>query len=171
MNRTRRSCLALLAVPLLLASLPSTAFAGPPWISIETPVNPYDPTTRGAFLMVHAYHHGTPVSIPVTGVAEGIVNGERRTVTLRFTKTSNPGVYALANQWGAEGDWSLVITVAENPDNMAQALVQVLDGRILSVAVPTTRGRDGMTIPRRLTKAEILASLRDRSTRVATYKP
>ena len=40
----------------LLATTP--AFAGPPWISIEIPANPYNSTTRGAFCLVRVYHHG-----------------------------------------------------------------------------------------------------------------
>jgi len=47
-----------------------TAIAGPPWISIEYPVNPYDATTRDAFLVVHAFHHGVPTAFPVSGTAE-----------------------------------------------------------------------------------------------------
>jgi hypothetical protein len=50
-----------------LAALPSVAHAGPPWISIELPANPYDRATKGAFLVVHAFHHGTPVGFPVSG--------------------------------------------------------------------------------------------------------
>ncbi|PYP64227.1 MAG: hypothetical protein DMD37_03225, partial [Gemmatimonadetes bacterium] len=47
---------------LMSAALASPALAkGPPWISIELPVNPYDRTMQGAFLLVHAFHHQTPV--------------------------------------------------------------------------------------------------------------
>jgi hypothetical protein len=37
---------------------------GPPWISIEYPVNPYDSSTKDAFLVVHAFHHGNPMNFP-----------------------------------------------------------------------------------------------------------
>ena len=59
----------------------TTAFvsAGPPWISIEYPVNPYDSASRGSFLLVHGFHHGIPVDYPMTGTAEGLVAGARRT--------------------------------------------------------------------------------------------
>src|SRR4051812_48780748 len=81
-----------LAPPLRAAAL-RIAAAGPAWISIETPVNPYDASTRGAYLVVHAYHHGDPSSNPVSGTAEGLVNGERRSVALEFTPTSRPSAY------------------------------------------------------------------------------
>src|SRR5437868_1676283 len=75
---SRIRCFGLAAA--LSAFLAAPALAGPPWISIELPVNPYDESTRGAFLLVHEFHHGTPVSYIVTGTAEGIVNGERRSI-------------------------------------------------------------------------------------------
>ena len=51
---------------------------GPPWISIETPANPYDAASRGAFLVVHTFHHGDLAASGVTGTAEGMVSGARR---------------------------------------------------------------------------------------------
>ena len=33
------------------------ALIGPPWISIEYPANPLDPSTRGGYLLVHTFHH------------------------------------------------------------------------------------------------------------------
>ena len=68
--------------------LAAHALAGPPWISIELPANPYDQATRGAFLLVHAFHHGQPVGYLLTGTAEGIVNGERRSIKLEFSETT-----------------------------------------------------------------------------------
>src|SRR5213079_2820471 len=86
-----------------------TLAKGPPWISIELPVNPYDQSQRGAFLLVHSFHHGTAIGYIVTGTAEGIVNGERRTVKLEFAETGREGVHALRQNWPKEGTWTLVI--------------------------------------------------------------
>jgi hypothetical protein len=143
--------------------------AGPPWISIEYPVNPFDRTTRGAHLLVHAYHHGTPIAIPVSGTAEGLVNGERRTITLRFETTSRTGVYALRKQWPSEGAWTLVIAVTQgNGDGaVAQALVELAaNGAVASVHVPTRQHAEG-AFPRRLTAQEIDAAVRANAQRVA----
>lgn len=143
----------------------STAAAGPSWISIETPVNPYDRTTRGAFLLVHAFHHGTPVAMPVTGTAEGLVNGERRSVALEFTPTSRSGAFALRKQWGNAGLWTLVITVAQHETNAAQALVEIgANGEVSRVQVPTRAGeRADMPFPRQVTAQEVDSALRLRS--------
>ena len=149
---------------------PTGVTAGPPWISIEYPVNPFDRTTRGAHLLVHAYYHGTPVGYPVSGTAEGIVNGERRTITLRFEPTSRTGVYALRKQWPSEGAWTLVIAVTQSDDDrggVAQALIELAPtGAVASVHVPTQRHAEG-AFPRRLTAQEIEAAVRAHAQRVA----
>ena len=92
-----RSLPAVLALTALVAAAaPGTAFAkGPPWVSIEIPANPWDQTTRGAYLLVHVFHHGLPMQVEPTGTAEGLVNGQRRSVPLSFEKAGRPGVYAL----------------------------------------------------------------------------
>lgn len=164
----RRSALLLLsAVPLALAAAPTLAFAGPPWISIELPANPYDRATKGAFLVVHAFHHGTPVGFPVSGKAEGIVNGQRKSIELKFERTERDGSYVLKNQWGNEGEWTLVISVAQAENDKVTALVQVSGAEVFSVKVPTER-RGDWDIPKKVTLADVEATLRGRSTRVAS---
>jgi hypothetical protein len=140
------------------------AVSGPPWISIETPVNPYDASTRDAYLLVHAFHHGTPVAMPLTGTAEGLVNGERRTVSLQFTPASRAGTYALRKQWGDSGLWTLSILVRQGEDDVAQALVEIgNDGEVSRVRVPTRVGERNYTLPRQVSAQEIDASLRARA--------
>ena len=146
--------------PSRLATEPASALVGPPWIAIEYPANPLDRTTRGAYLLVHAFHHGTPVGLPVRGTAEGIVDGKRRTVALDFTKTSRPGVYALARQWPEDGRWMLVITVTQGEsDAGATALVRLAPtGEIASVEVPS-RQQGGWTIPTAVSGREVESAL------------
>jgi hypothetical protein len=158
---------------LSLASLVAlTAFvaAGPPWISVEYPVNPYDAASRGAFILVHAFHHGMPMDFPVSGTAEGLVDGARRTVSLQFKHTSRPGVYALDQQWPGTGLWTLVLNVSQGRDESgtAQAIVELgANGQVASVAVPTTQ-RGGWTIPAPISTADIEAALRARANRLAS---
>ena len=145
---------------LLVLAAPSAAFAGPPWISIELPANPWDRDTRGAFLVVHTFHHGNVIDAPLTGTAERMLDGRRRSVQLTFEKTSRPGVYALKNQWGTEGRWVLLISLAQSAhaNDIVQAVVTVSDGAVVSVKVPTEQGREG-NLPRRATLAEVTAAL------------
>ncbi|HEX7121230.1 MAG TPA: hypothetical protein VF178_02590 [Gemmatimonadaceae bacterium] len=147
----------------------SAAVVGPPWISIEYPVNPHDATTRGALLLVHAFHHGTPTQFPVVGTAEGLVNGERRSVQLEFTRTSRTGVYALRQQWPAEGMWTLVISVrpSARDGDVASAVVDLTpSGEVASVEVPV-RQQDGWSIPQSVAMSEIDARLRERARALA----
>ena len=132
---------------------------GPPWISIEYPANPHDPASRGAFLAVNTFHHGTPMDFQIHGTAEGMVNGERRTQKLEFRRTSRAGVYALHRQWPSEGTWVLVISTHRSSDDGATALVALSrDGTVASVEVPS-RQQDGWTVPSAVTKAEVDALL------------
>ena len=153
---------AALALSFVAVMAMSPAPVGPPWISIEYPPSPYDPTTRDAFLLVHAFHHGTPMNFPVAGKAEGIVAGKRQSVTLEFKRTSRDGVYALRRQWPTTGNWVLAIDVTQERDSKAGALVELTaTGEVARVTVPTAR-QDGHMIPRAITSTEIEAALRTR---------
>ena len=141
--------------------------AGPPWISIEIPVNPYDESTNGAFLLVHAFHHRTPMGFIVSGTAEGMVNGERQSLELVFAETSREGVYALKRTWPGEGTWTLVIRANQGPDDAATAVIDLgAEGEVIAVRVPTMqRGR--WTVPAPVALADIDAALRARAATLA----
>src|SRR5688572_10259807 len=136
-----------------------TAFVklGPPWISIEYPANPYDSGSRGAFLLVHAFHHGTPMTFPVFGTAEGLVDGKRRTISLEFRNTSRPGVYALQKQWPADGVWTLILGVRQGVEegNTVQAVVELSrSGQVAKVDVPT-RQQGSWLVPAPVAMADV----------------
>ena len=157
----RIRALGLAALFTAALAAPAVAFAGPPWISIEYPVNPHDQSMRGAFLLVHIFHHSDPDARPVEGTAEGIVNGERRSIKLEFTETSRTGVYALRRQWATEGVWTLVIKGG------ATAVVELgADGAIASVTVPSRQDR-GWTIPTDVSMADIDKALQARASALA----
>lgn len=120
----------------LLAAAAAPAFAGPPWISIELPANPLDPTTRDAFLVVHTYHHAQVMLSPLTGRAIGMVDGQRRTIELSFTKTSIGGAYALRRTWPAKGAWVLAINTGGDAGGVTALVGIGTDGEVRSVKVP-----------------------------------
>jgi hypothetical protein len=142
---------------------------GPPWISIETPPNPFDATSRGAFLVVHTYHHGDVVASGVTGTAEGIVSGARRTISLVFDTTTRRGTYALRKQWPTEGTWMLVI----NTGGRAQGVTALVDisaqGEVAGVRVPTRRS-DGWDLPQQVTARDIDEALETRAARALSTR-
>ena len=151
----------------LSALLAAPALAGPPWISIELPANPYDQATRGAFLLVHAFHHGQPVAYLLTGTAEGIVNGERRSIKLEFSETTRDGVYALKRMWPSDGVWTLVIKANQGPDDAATAVIELgAEGEVASIRVPVMQ-RGQWTVPAPVSLGEIDAALKARAAQLA----
>ena len=136
------------------------AMFGGPWISIETPVNPYVASATGALFVVHTYVHQNPIDLPVAGRAEGLVDGKRRSVTFTLNKTAQTGAYAVRREWGDRGIWTLLVTaMPQAKSGSIQAVVNVgADGEIERVSVP----RSGMST-RLLTDAEIERGLRDRA--------
>ena len=141
-------------------ALASPAFAGPPWISAEFPSNPHDNSTRGAFFLVHTYHHFTPTQFNLGGTAEGIVNGRRQTLKLEIVATSKPGVYAVRYQPSKEGVWVLAINFGDK-DGAGLLATIGRNGQVSSVQVPNTTAEGGRwIIPRRITTQDIESALR-----------
>ena len=131
---------------------------GGPWISIEAPANPYDETARGALMLVHTFHHGTKVNLPVVGKAEGLVAGERKTVNLTLTKSSEIGTHSVRNEWGSKGTWTVLVTASQG-DASIQAVADInADGSVGKISVPSKNGR-----PHLLSVAEIDRRLRERA--------
>jgi hypothetical protein len=145
---------------------------GPPWISIEYPANPHDRSANGAMLYVHVFHHAQPISYPIEGTAEGIVNGERRSIKLKFTETARPAVYGLSRQWPTEGVWTLVIKMSrgDNGSDGATAVVELgADGEVASVRVPTRRQGE-WTIPVDVSMDDVDRALRARANALAVRR-
>jgi hypothetical protein len=141
------------------ASTTRSMFGGP-WISVETPVNPYDASTRGALFVVHTFVHVTPSDMPVVGRAEGLVDGKRRSVPITLAKSSRAGTYAVQRQWGDKGIWTVLVTAMPGALDgwRIQAVVDVgADGEVERVSVPHA-GHGTL-----LTDAEIDRALRDRA--------
>jgi hypothetical protein len=162
MTHSRGERLALVttigAAVLLLSAATSTAhpsrFKGGPWMSIEAPVNPYDADARGASFVVHTFHHAEPTTIALEGRAEGLVDGQRRTVPLAL-RAAREGTFPVRNSWGTRGTWSVVL-IATQPESRVsiQGVVDIgADGSVGRVSMPK----------RMLTTAEIDRALRARA--------
>ena len=162
MTRSLASRAALLAslgsAILLLSGAASSTYAawfkGGPWISIETPINPYDAPARGALFLVHTFHHAVPTTLAVEARAEGLVDGHRRTVSLS-PSALRTGTFAVRNEWGTRGTWSVLIVATQpEPNARIQAVVDVgADGSVSRVTLPQ----------RMMTAADVDRSLRERA--------
>ena len=127
----------------------------PPWLSIEAPVNPMDASVRGAICLVHADTHEGPADISaVSGTAEGLVSGARRSVPLKLAPTTRPGYFAVKKQWPSEGTWVLKISL-----ETTTAIVALdRNDNVASVRIPTTLA-EGRPIPRAVMARDIDSTL------------
>jgi hypothetical protein len=156
----RRSFLSLAAAVTLVAATASPALAGPPWLSIEFPANPMNKSAQGAYLLVHTFHHQKAGSFVVEARAEGLVNGQRKTLPLTLERTDRDGVYALKQTWPETGDWVIVITGAPGEGSVT-ALVSIADNAIRGIRVPSKKVENGRwTVPVQVTQADVEAELR-----------
>lgn len=156
----RHRLMSLAAAVTLIAATASPALAGPPWLSIEFPANPMNKSAQGAYLLVHTFHHEQAASFVVEARAEGLVNGQRKTLPLTLERTDRDGVYALKQSWPETGDWVIVITGAPGEGSVT-ALVSIADGNIRGIRVPTKKVENGRwTVPLQVTQADIEAELR-----------
>lgn len=142
----------------LLLTLTASAVAGPPWLSIELPANPYDRLTRGAIALVRTYHHEGAIQLQVRGTAEGLVDGERVSLPLELVPAGGTGVYALRVELPERGAWLLVVRGGAEGSEVTAIVDVGPDGTVRAVDVPT-RG-DNPPIPREVTGQEIDARLR-----------
>jgi hypothetical protein len=147
------SCAAIAA-----ATTPSIArsiFKSPAWLSIEAPVNPYDPATRGEACLVHTQLvQGNARLSELSGTAEGMVNGARRSITLRFDSLSRPNTFGVRRQWPSGGTWLLRISLRETT-----ALVSLdAAGNVAAARVPMVNTRD-IPLPRAVTPPAIDSAL------------
>ncbi len=164
---TPSSRIAALSCALVAASMiaSSPAYAGPPWISAEYPANPHESVTRGAFFLVHTYHHGAPMASTLTGTAEGMVNGRRQSVKLEFVPTGKPGIYAVRYQPAQSGVWVLAINMGDEDNDAAGMLVRLgTHGEISSINVPSRETEGGRWIvPRQVTAQDVTEALRSQT--------
>lgn len=107
------------------------------------------PNVKSAVLVVRPLACSDPAAVRITGTAEGIVDGVRRSIPLKLIPIENRGVHAVSEQWPA-GRWVL-------------SLAGTCAGATAGVLVPL--GKTGFVresakfLPRAATAPEIDASL------------
>jgi len=142
----------------------STALAGPPWIAIEYPANPFDRASRDAFLTVRTYHHGQIMAKTVTGTAEGVVDGKRQSMRLDIRPGTQAGSYVVVWQKPATGRWVLVISSGNQGIVDATAVVEIsANGTVAGITVPTRTYSGGWIGPRPVAASEIDGLLQGRA--------
>lgn len=139
------------------AAAPSSTPAAkwPPWLSIESPVNPMDPASRGVAFYVHTMlRDGVSTLADMSGTADGMVDGSRRSIPLEFAATNRPGVYSVRRSWPADGHWVLRVAV-----RTTTALITLdREGNVATVRIPMEHTPGG-TVPRAVSQREVDSAL------------
>jgi len=137
---------------LALAITAVAAAFGPPRIAIELR------SVNGSFAVARTFHHGDAMGLPLSGTAEGLANGQRRSVALRFIDTDTSNVFGIQKTWDNTGVWVLNMKIANDMHGGAGAMVGIdRTGKVVVVRYP----RDWRTWPRAATPGEVTAMLRD----------
>jgi hypothetical protein len=105
----------------LTAALAALAHAGGAGMNVEGPAK------DGTYL-VRAFACTGPSSITVTATAEGVVNGQRKSIPLEL-KPMQDGVYQFARAWPRDGAW-LVRAELSGSHNLVTLATLAHNGRV-----------------------------------------
>src|SRR5580658_6869652 len=92
--------------------------------SIANPVAAQDFRFKSAAFVFRTEGCADSVKPQIGGTAEGLVNGARRSMALNVVETSKPGVYAVGQNWPADGVW-VVALIGTCADANAGAIVPI----------------------------------------------
>jgi len=153
---------AIVAAALLMTLAYSrAALAGGFQLSVETPAS-HDGQLKDAVLLVKTYGCFQATDAGVVATAEGLVNGERKSVTLELKPVST-GTYAVSRQWPSEGAW--VLTFSGKYNGMSCSVLvdlgpggKVKPGTRLEAGSP--KGMNARSVRRALTAKEIDQALK-----------
>jgi hypothetical protein len=73
--------------------------------TIGSPVASQDFRAKAAAFVFRTEGCSDPAKSRISGTAEGLVKGARRSVALKVVAMPQPGVYAVYQNWPAEGEW------------------------------------------------------------------
>ena len=85
---------------------------GSPWVSVE--MRGHRSANTLGWLVIRTFHHSDAVGYPLTGTAEGLVNGRRVSVALRFESINvdrEAGVFLVPIVWQQGSPWVLNIAL------------------------------------------------------------
>jgi hypothetical protein len=97
----------------LLAAV--SLLAGALVVEIGNPRANPEALSKHAALVARTTACHSPEKTSMTATAEGILDGQRRSIPLELIPLSTPGTFAITHQWPSSGTWAVKI-VARNPE-------------------------------------------------------
>jgi hypothetical protein len=119
--------------------------------TIGSAVASQDFQVKGAAFVFRLEGCAYPAKPQIGGTAEGLVKGARRSMPLKVVPTSKPGVYAVGQNWPAEGEWLV---------NLTGTCASASAGAIVPIGPTGFVRASSRFFPRPATGAEIDASLK-----------
>ena len=107
---------------IIAMTLASQVFGGGFWLQLGNPEASAEARQTNAVVTIKATGCHDPAAAKVTATAIGIVDGQRRSIALKLDKLSEPGAYALSQQWPKEGKWVIEL-VGRNDEQFTNTLL------------------------------------------------
>ena len=117
-----RKIIAIATPAAAVLALAGQLFAGGFWLQLGNPEASAEARQVNAVVTIKAVGCHNPAAAKVTAVAIGDMNGQRRTIPLELKPLSEPGAYALSQQWPREGKWVIQL-VGRNSDQFTNSLI------------------------------------------------
>jgi hypothetical protein len=105
-----------------LLALAGQLLAGGFYLNLRDPNTNAEARKGNAVLMVEASGCHDPATATLTGIAIGIVNGQRQSIPLTVQRLSGVATFAVTQQWPKEGKWVIELT-AKNGEQSTNMLV------------------------------------------------
>ena len=119
MEMVKAICIALALTPCTWAADFSLTIGNPVAVALPDGV-----VKKDIGMAVRAENCAEPAKAQVTGTAEGLVNGMRRSVPVRLVPAAAAGAFAVAREWPSQGAWVVSLT-GHCGNSTASAIVPV----------------------------------------------
>ncbi len=99
-----------IAVAAAALAIAGPLLAGGFWLQLGNPEASEEARQANAVFTIKAVGCHDPASAQVTATAIGMVNGQRRSIPLKLVALSEPGMFAVSQQWPKDGKWVIELT-------------------------------------------------------------
>jgi hypothetical protein len=127
------------------------AFAEGFTFTIGSPVASQDFRAKAAAFVFRTDGCAEPAKAQISGTAEGLVKGVRRSMALKVMPAAKPGIYAVFQNWPGEGDWIV---------NLRGVCTSETAGALVPMGPKGFIRESAKFFPRAATNAEVEASLK-----------
>jgi hypothetical protein len=141
----------MLRLVIAACAVPALVLAEGFTFTIGSPVASQDYQAKGATFVFRTEGCAEPAKSQIRGTAEGLVKGTRRSVVLKVAAMTKPGVYAVYQNWPAEGEWVV---------NLKGTCADASTGAIVPIGPKGFIRESSKFFPRPATNAEIETSLK-----------